>query len=564
MDKLNKNRCAEVAKGDCGRRGEQHIISHTTCSQPTAKERSGAEGIAYMMKEVKGMSNRKKRLVSVLALLTMTAGLFAGVAGCKKDEGKTKGGAKDTIVIATMSETPSLTNNEHNAVAGGYMNLLTYEGLLRRGMDMKPEPCLAESYKAISDTEWEFKIRKGVKFHTGEEMTVEDVKASLDWAQNFPLIKTSTENIKQVDIVDDETIKITTFEPCAIILDNLTGTSNAIVPKKLIDEGNNFNENPIGTGPYVFKEWKMGDSLTFEAFKDYWEGEPKIKNMIWKIIPEGSSRTIALEAGEIDFIVEVEQMDIDRLEGNDEIEVYQYEATDYNYLQMNHEYGALGNQLVRHAINAAINKENVVTVAANNLGTPVKAQTPMNLVGCSEENADDYDVEKAQQYLAESGVDPSTINFSIICSNDMKKRAGEVIQADLKKIGIECSLESMDLATYLSATTEGNYSACIGGYNTTDQLIYCKGLFHSESIGGSNRARLSDPKVDELIEEAMVTLDAGERQKIMEELNAYLNELCVHIPLWQPIALRAYNAKLKGVEINAVGNLYFKNCYWEE
>ena len=70
--------------------------------------------------------------------------------------------------------------------------------------------------------------------------------------------------------------------------------------------------------------------------------------------------------------------------------------------------------------------------------------------------------------------------------------------------------------------------------------------------------------MDELIEEAMVTLDADERQKIMEELNAYLNELCVHIPLWQPIALRAYNAKLKGVEINAVGNLYFKNCYWEE
>ena len=127
-----------------------------------------------------------------------------------------------------------------------------------------------------------------------------------------------------------------------------------------------------------------------------------------------------------------------------------------------------------------------------------------------------------------------------------------------------CTLESMDLATYLSDTTEGNYSACIGGYNTTDQLIYCKGLFHSESIGGSNRARLADPKVDELIEEAMVTLDADERQKIVEERNAYLNELCVHIPLWQPIALRAYNAKLKGVEINAVGNLYFQNCYWEE
>ncbi len=517
-----------------------------------------------MMKEVKGMSNRRKRLVSVLALLTMTAGLFAGVAGCKKDEGNTKGGAKDTIVIATMSETPSLTPNEHSAVAGTYMNLLTYESLLYRDMDMKLQPCLAESYKNISDTEWEFKIRKGVKFHTGEEMTVEDVKASLDWAQNFPLIKTNTENIKQVDIIDDETIKITTFEPCAVILENLAANGNAIVPKKLIDAGNNFNENPIGTGPYVFKEWKMGDSLTFEAFEDYWDGEPKIKNMIWKIIPEGSSRTIALEAGEIDFIVEVEQMDIDRLENNEDVKVYKYEATDYNCMQLNHEYGYFGDPLVRHAINAAINKENVVTVAANGLGTPVKTQTPANLDGCSEENADDYDVEKAKQYLEEAGVNPADINFSIICSNDMKKRAGEVIQADLKKIGINCTLESMDLATYLSATTEGNFSASIGGTNSSSQIGYCKYLFHSDSIGGANRARMVDSKVDSLIEEAMVTLDEDEHREVMEELNAYLNELCVHIPLWQPIALRAYNAKLKGVEINALGTLYFKDCYWEE
>ena len=147
-----------------------------------------------------------------------------------------------------------------------------YEGLLRQDMNVQPELCLAESYEAVSDTEWDFKIRKGVKFHNGDEMTVEDVKASLDWHKNFPLIKTSTENIKQGDIIDDETVRITTYEPCALILSNLTGTYNAVLPKKLIDEGNNFNENPIGTGPYVFKNWNMGDSLEFEAFPDYWGG----------------------------------------------------------------------------------------------------------------------------------------------------------------------------------------------------------------------------------------------------------------------------------------------------
>ena len=513
------------------------------------------------------MRKRKLRAISLLLAGIMSVGLFAG---CSSDSGDNSsdntdsGGTKDSIVIATSGETPSLSPTEHNAVAGSYMNLLTYNTLFRSGMDLEPEPDLVDTYENIDESTWQFKIKEGVKFHNGETMTADDVVASIQWAQGFAEVNLYNSDIVSITKVDDLTVEIRTDGPDAMLLSNLCHHGNAIVPKSLIDSGHDFNTDPVGTGPYKLVEWKRGDSLTFEAFEDYFKGPAKIKNMTWKIIPEGSSRTIALEAGEVDFIVEVEQMDIDRLEGNDEIEVYQYEATDYNYLQMNHEYGALGNQLVRHAINAAINKENVVTVAANNLGTPVKSQTPMNLIGCSEENADDYDVEKAQQYLAESGVDPSTINFSIICSNDMKKRAGEVIQADLKKIGISCTLESMDLATYLSATTEGNYSACIGGYNTTDQLIYCKGLFHSESIGGSNRARLADPKVDELIEEAMVTLDADERQKIVEELNAYLNELCVHIPLWQPIALRAYNAKLKGVEINAVGNLYFQNCYWEE
>ena len=516
--------------------------------------------------------SKRKRLVSILALAAITVSLFAGVAGCNKEESpggtggnEAKKSSKDTIVIATMSETPSLTNNEHSAVAGGYMNILTYEGLLFRDMDMQPKPCLAESYEAVSDTEWDFKIRKGVKFHNGEEMTVEDVKASLDWAQQFPLIKTSTENIKQVDIIDDETVRITTFGPCAIILDNLCGTSNAIVPKSLIDSGNNFNENPVGTGPYVFKKWNMGDSIEFEAFEDYWEGEPAIKHMTWKIIPEGSSRTIALEAGEIDFIVEVEQMDIERLENNDDLVVYKYDATDFNFMQVNHEKGNLGNPLVRHAINSAIDKDSVVTVAANNLGTPSKCQTPTNLIGSYDENADVYDPAKAKEYLAQSNVNPKDITFSIICSNDMKKRAGEVIQANLKEhLGIDCSLESMDLATYLSATTEGNFTACIGGYNTTDQVLFTKGMYHSQSIGGSNRSRLNDPKVDELIEKALVTLDNDERYAIMEELNEYLNEVCPLVPLWQPVALRAYNKNLKGVEVNAVGNLYFKNCYWEE
>lgn len=506
------------------------------------------------------MKKMYRRPISLLlALLLLLSLCLAG--GCNTGPSSGKGqSAKDSIVIATMSETPSLSPTEHNAVAGTYMNLLTYETLLVPGADLTPEPCLAESFKAINDLEWEFKLRKGVKFHNGEAMTAADVKASLDWAKTFPQVKNDTENIDSVAVIDDYTVRIKTVGPCAIIQQNLTSHGNAILPKSLIEAGNNFNENPIGTGPYVFKKWDLGTSLTFEAFADYWGGEPAIKNMTWRIIPEGSSRTIALEAGEIDFIVEVEQMDIERLENNKDLTVYRYDTTDYNYMMLNTvNTPGLDNAAVRHAMNCAINKENVVAVAANNLGIPAQAQIPMNLPGASDGGADAYDVEKARQWLAQSGVDPADVHFSIICSNDMKKRAGEVIQADLKEIGIHCELESMDLATYLSAVTDGDFTAAIGGYNASNLITFLKGVYHSES----SPYRLNNKDVDAAIEDALHTIDPSDREKKLNAVCDEINSYCPVIPLWQPVGLRAFNAKLKGVQVNPLGTLFFKDVYWE-
>ncbi len=513
------------------------------------------------------MRNGKKRAASLLLVLAMSAGVLAGCSNSSSGGGggnSDDGGAKDSIVIATANETPSLSPTEHNAVAGSYMNLLTYNTLFKSDMEMNPVPDLVEDYQNVSESEWEFTIKTGVKFHDGSEMTVEDVKASLEWAKGFPEVSLYNDDIVSVDIVDDDTIKITTPGPDAMLLSNLCHHGNAIVPKALIDSGHDFNTEPIGTGPYKFVEWNRGDSVVFEAFEDYFDGAPAIKNMTWKVIPEGSSRTIALEAGEIDFIVEVEAMDADRLMENEELEVLSYNATNETWLMMNNERPQFQNQNVRHAINSAINKDDIVTVAFNGLAVPAISQCPYNFEGSTEENADVYDVAKAQEYLDASGVDPSTITFSIICSDDQKKRAGEVIQANLKEIGIECTIESMDLATYLSVTTEGDYEASIGGYSSSNLLSYVVGVYHSDSINASNKTRLNNPEVDALIDQAKVTLDDAERVKIFEELSALLNELCTQAPLYQPINLRAFDAKLGGVEVSDSGTLYFEKCYWEE
>ena len=214
--------------------------------------------------------------------------------------------------------------------------------------------------------------------------------------------------------------RITTPGPSAILLNDLCHHGNAIVPKKLLDEGHDFATDPVGSGPYKFVSWKRGDSLEFEAFEDYFDKDhmPSIKHMTWKIIPEGSSRTIALEAGEVDFVVEVEAMDAERIESNSDLTLLEHDSTNHMWMMLNNEKPGLDNVDVRRAINSVVNKENIVTVALNGMGVASYSQTPSNLEGATEEKSEKYDVEQAKKYMEQSGVDPSTIQLSITCSND--------------------------------------------------------------------------------------------------------------------------------------------------
>ncbi len=511
------------------------------------------------------MRNRKSRVLSLLLVGAMTVGLLAGCSNNgSSDQGDTGNGeTKDTIVIATMSETPSVHPADHNATAGSYMNLLTYSTLFNTDMEMQAQPNLVDTYENVSDTVWNFTLKEGIKFHDGTEMKAEDVKASLERAKTFAEVSLYNKTIETVEVTGDYSFTITTNVPDAILLNNLCHHGNAIVPKALIDSGHDFGEEPIGSGPYKLVEWKRGDSLEFEAFEDYFGGAPAIKHMIWKIIPEGSSRTIALEAGEIDFIVEVETMDYERLKGDDNITVLEYESTEHNWLMLNNEKPGLDNENVRHAMNCAIDKESIVTVALNGLGKAAVSQTPYNLDGYSQEHADQSDPQKAKEWMDASGVDPASIELSIICSNDTKKRAGEVIQANLKDVlGIDAAIENMDLATYLSATAEGDYTGAIGGYTSSTMVGYLVGVYHSDSINASNKTRLNDPEVDALIDKASTTIDVEERNGYLEQCSALLNSICSQVPLYQPVALRAYDSNLKGVEVNDSGTIYFEKCSW--
>ena len=525
------------------------------------------------------------RVLAPVLALSLAASLFTGcgskaeetqaaaaetqaAAAEKKEEAKADAAAsestgKDTLIIATANETPSVTTNLHNAVAGDYINEMTHSGLFKTNENLEVVNDACESYEILSDTEWQFKIYEGIKYHNGMTMTAEDVKASIELCQNSPEVAQYGASIASVEVIDELTLKITTNGPQSGLLNDLCHHGNAILPKELIDNGHDFNKEPVGSGPYKMVEWAKGESLTFEAFDEYFGEKAPIKTVIWKVIPEGSSRTMALEAGEVDLIVEVETTDVSRMQDNPDIAVFDAAGTSHNFMMINNEIAPFNNIDFRRALNAAIDRDAIVQVALNGAGSPCYSQVPDCFPGATSEGCPTYDPAKAQEYFAASGLNAADCGFAIICSDDTKLRAGQVIQSSLKEnLGIDVTLESMDLATYLDVTATGDYMAAIGGYTSSDMLSYAKGVYHSSSINSSNKTRTASPIIDELIEKMQSTLDPEENVKVVEQMSLAVNEECPQVPLYMRNNTRAYSAALKGFNCSAGGNTDYSKFSW--
>ena len=426
---------------------------------------------------------------------------------------------------------------------------------------------LAESWDLPDETTIIFHLRKNVKFHNGDPMTAEDVKWSLIRAIESPYVGSKVSFIDKdaFKIIDDNTIEIHYSYPNASALYGFQQAGASILPSKLYAnaESSEISANPIGTGPYKFVEWKISESVSFTRFDDYFLGPAKIKNVTYKIIPEGSARTIALQAHEIDYAVSVDTNDADLVLNDTSLQTVFLDGISHSWLCINNDVKPFDNQLVRKAMNAAINKEDVVTVAFNGYAIAAPGQTPYGMLGFDSTGYDTYDVELAKKYAAESGEDLSKVTFEVICSDDTKRRAGQVVQDCLNtNLGMTVELVSMDLATYLSETAAGHFQGFIGGYSSNNMMSFLKGVYHSSNIGASNKTRTNDKHLDELIEKACATVDNAEREVVLKETSRYLNDLCCQIPLYQQSNVSGYNKYLDGVFVTAGKRFWVEEWSW--
>lgn len=474
--------------------------------------------------------------------------------------------AKDTLVVAAPDESATLSTTAHDALQTAYLNVLSYNGMMKLDYNMDPVPDLAESYEISEDgCTWTFKLREGVKFHDGTEMTAEDVVASMIAAQSEANVANYTKDYTAVEATDKYVVTITTDGYNSNLLYSLANHANFVLPKAKLDEGYNFNEAPCGTGAYKFVKWNHGDSIEFEANEDYYAGAPAFKHLLWRFIPEGTSRSLALEGGEVDFVIDVDAANMAGIEANSDLKMIVVDSISLQFLNLNDEKGYLSDLNVRKAINCAINKQAVVQIAENGHAMVAYAQAPIGFTGATDAGCDtEYNVDKAKEYLAAWGGNPADIEIAIICSNDAKVRAAQVILANLKDVGINATIEQMDLATYLDETAAGHHTAFIGGYTASSMIQYLMNNFHSTAIGAANKSRLNDPEVDALMEKAAQARTTEEAEAILKEVNTKINEMCPQVSLYQNQKLYASKVGVENVNVLPNGYFYVAEWTWAE
>ena len=513
-----------------------------------------------------------KKIISMLLVSVMALGLLAGCGSSNSSADKTKDNAeaetatedKDTLRVALTSEPPSLTTCDHDSLISVGMNMLTYNGLMRIDNEtLQPVPDLATEYSVENDVEWTFKLKEGVKFHDGSDFTAEDVVASLEYAKSIPSSVTYTNQLKSVEAVSDYEVKITTVEPYAGLLYDLGYHFNWILPSELIASGHDFNEEPIGTGPYKLKEWISGTSLTFEANDEYFDTEraAKIKNLVFTIIPEGVSRAIALEAGEVDFVWEIAGADAATLLENDDIVVEEVDSVDNVIFFLNVDKEPFNDPNLRNAIACAINREDIIAGALNGYGVVNYSAISQGYVESTDRGALEYNLDKAKEYLEAWGGDPSTVELPILVTNETRVAIATIIQSNLAQLGINVTVESMDTATYFDCWAIGDYTGLIASWSPSNALTYVQ-RYHSERRQQYPGA-VNDPAIDALVAEAKSTLDDAERAEKIAEIVEAVNQCSPQISLYQSRWLRAHDADLKGVVLSATGYADYNMMYWE-
>lgn len=504
----------------------------------------------------------------ILALAMALCLVFA-MSGCGGGGDSESGEMKDTLTWVQAADVTSLDPHVGKETPAVTVTCQIFDTLLTMDENNEPSPCLAESYKQIDDKTWEFKLRDDVKFHDGEPMTAEDVVFSINRARKSNYVSYVVDAISEVKADGDYKVIIKTKEPYSPLLSNLTVPFTAIVPKHIVEKDEaGFQKNPIGTGAYKFVEWKQGEYTKLEANEDYFQGAPKTKNLEMRVVPEASQRVIAIETGEADLAYTVSANDANRVEEDENLQLFKGASQSVSYLTINGQNDKFADKKVRQAIRYAIDKQSIVDTLLYGSGEVADSIIPPNTFGFSKKVVPyDYNLEKAKQLMKESKY-PDGFDCTLSVTDDsVKNEICQVIQSQLKKIGINCSIQTKEYGTWIDELGTGSHElsftswVCVTG--DADYTYYS--LLHSTQTGyPGNDAFLKNKDVDKLVEEGRETADPEKRQEAYDQLEVLLGDISPYATLYYDSMNVGATNKVKGFTVDPNGYHRLRNVEVEK
>uniref|UniRef100_UPI0027DE251B ABC transporter substrate-binding protein n=1 Tax=uncultured Fusobacterium sp. TaxID=159267 RepID=UPI0027DE251B len=466
------------------------------------------------------------------------------------------------VVVSQGSKPKSLDPNMYNEIPALAVTEQIFNTLLRVDDEGNVVPELAESYEYASPTELIIKIKKNVKFHNGDTLTVNDVVFSLNRMLEKPASRIMVEIIDKIDIIDDSTIKLTLKNSSAPLLFSLAHPLTAILNEKDTKAKNDMiATEPMGTGPYKFVSWGDGEKIEFVAFDDYFEGRPKIDKLIIRAITENSSRLAALETGEIDIAYSIAPVDTGVIENNKKLELISAPTTSTEYMTLNTTKAPFNNKDFRVALNYALDKQSMADSVFMGKAKPATTIVNPNVFGYSSEVPGfEYNPEKAKELIKKSGV--TNPNFKLyVNDNAVRLQLAQIVQANFKEVGIDMEIETLEWGAYLQRTAQGEHTAFIGGWvsGTSDADIVLYPLLHSSSHGGAgNRAFYTNKEFDKEVEIARATSDPEVRKTHYKNAQMILQEESPLIVLLYKNENIGINKRIKGFKYDptTMHNLY--------
>lgn len=482
--------------------------------------------------------------------------------GDSTDTGDTAGTGEiqPTLTIGIASDINELDPQAQNDQINNNCLALTHQTLVFLANENNDYlPCLAESWEWTDDTHLVFHLVQNACFSDGTPFNADDVVFTYEKAMDpdRSAVAATLGLVESVEKIDDYTVQFVTSSYSNELLAVLAGYPLVILSEDAYNDPSNEEPYLIGTGRYVFDEWKEGQYVRFVKNEKFWGDDPGVaEEIIFQPILEAASRVAALQSGDIDVCIDPPVNMLETLRADDNIVVENRDGTRLFYLGFNCEKAPFDNEKLRQAVSCAIDKQTIIEVVLQGLGKSQKTVVNRGVWSFYDDmEGYEYDVERAKELMAEAGYEPGELSVSLYVANAAPYTtiAPMIKQYVETALGITVNIEQFDEATLKDKCQNGEQQMFLWRWNVIDRLdeIYTE-LFSTDYA--TNYHQYSDPWVDEMCVKILTEKDRDTREQLSIEMQEYLVEACPQVPLYVADLVIAYRKGLTGTYLFGGGN----------